>query len=147
VLAPIDSGTVPSGGYPAIALAASGSYECSSQGVQNAPPITPEPFSQAVTSSDCPATLKALDGAWAGTGGGEIGPPYDFGVAPDLASGPADLGTTTDAAMVRPGVATTDGCSVAIGAGPPSSVGILLALVAALVYRRARQAQSADAQK
>jgi hypothetical protein len=120
VLAPVGPGrnTSPrdAGGessYPFVALAGDGTYTCPAS--EGSPPLTTRQFADAVTSADCAKTLASYSSQWkqkVGCGG----------LIEEEASG--------------------GGCGVAAGAGPgggsagPTSLGILLALVAALVARR-----------
>ena len=106
VLAPIESAMVPRLG--SVALDADGIYACSSQGVHQAPDLDPEQFAQAVMAEDCAAALRAMDSAWRGR----------QGCGDDLDPSPGD-----------------GGCGAGAG-GEAASVGILLAIVTALVHRR-----------
>src|SRR5688572_2382999 len=61
VIAPIDNATQP---VDAVVLDAFGTYACSSQGVRDAPPLTPSELAAAVTANDCHAALRAQNSAW-----------------------------------------------------------------------------------
>ncbi len=107
ILAPIDSAMAPRLG--SVALDAEGLYACRSQGVSNAPDLDPEQFAQAVMAEDCAAALRTMDAAWRdrqGCGGDPT---------------PSPIGDS--------------GCSAGADL-EAASVGILLALVTAIVHRR-----------
>jgi hypothetical protein len=107
ILAPIDSATAAS--FGSIALDAEDLYACRSQGVANAPALDAEQFAQAVMAQDCAAALRATDPAWHGRQGCE-----GDGDPPSPAGGGCSAGADAEAA----------------------SIGILLALVAAIVHHR-----------
>jgi hypothetical protein len=104
VIAPIDSAAQP---VHAVVIEQD-EFHCSSQGVQQAPPLTPAELAAAVTATDCAAHLRAQDEAWGKSS-------CEQNEEPDLFDG--DGG----------------GCSAS---GEAASVGILLALVTALATRR-----------
>ncbi len=108
ILAPIDSATQAR--FGSIALDGDGLYACRSQGVTAAPDLDAEQFAQAVMAEDCAATLRAMDAAWRDRQGcdGEPGP----------GPSPYDRGCSAGADL------------------EVASVGVLLALVTALVHRR-----------
>jgi hypothetical protein len=113
ILAPIDA--APGGmRLGSVELDAGGLYACSSQGVPRAPTLDADQFAQAVLTTDCAATLRALDPAWSArpSCGGEQEPDPD--PSPDKDGG---------------------GCSAGAGL-EAASVGVLLALVTAIVHRR-----------
>jgi hypothetical protein len=88
--------------YPAIALAADGTYSCNSGRIADTPKLTARQFVDAVTAPDCAKTLASYDRSWA----------QSFGC---------------------------EGMGCALGKGEavgPTSLGILLAIVAALAFRR-----------
>ena len=110
ILAPIDAapGAMRLG---SIALDAGGLYACRSQGVSSAPGLDADQFAQAVLATDCAAALRALDPAWQGRQG--------CGGEPDPDPSPDDGG----------------GCSTGADL-EAASIGVLLALVTAIVHRR-----------
>jgi hypothetical protein len=113
ILAPIDAAGQTN--LAAIELDVDGMYACRSQGVTRAPELDAAQFVQAVMASDCAATLRAIDPAWRERQGCE---------------GPGD--------PVEPSM--DGGCSAGADA-EAASVGILLALVAAIVHRGRRAAR------
>jgi hypothetical protein len=119
VLAPVGTGPKPSprdvGGestYAFVALAGDGTYTCAG-GNGSPPALTKRQFADAVTSADCANTLASYSPQWKQKVGCD-----------------------------GPGADSASGCGVAGGAGlgggsaGPTSLGILLALVAVLVGRR-----------
>lgn len=116
ILAPIDSAAEAR--HDAIALDGDGLYACRSQGVTQAPDLDAEQFAQAVMASDCAAALRAMDAGWQQRQGCEGDDPF-----------PAE----------------DRGCSAGSDA-EAASIGVLLALVAAVVHR-GRPASAAPARR
>jgi hypothetical protein len=75
ILAPIDAAA--DAPFASIALDAGGTYECSSQGVANAPPLSGEAFAEVVMANDCVAELRTVSSAWREEPDCEGGGPID----------------------------------------------------------------------
>lgn len=108
VLAPLDT-VAPGQRFGSIELDGDGLYSCRSQGVSSAPDLDADQFAQAVMAADCVAELRAMDNDWSQRQG------CDDGIFDDGGGG----------------------CSTDAGA-EAASVGVLLALVAAIVRRSGR---------
>lgn len=100
--------------FGSIALDSDTLYHCQSQGVSSAPALDAGQFAQAVLASNCAANLEALDAAWR---------------------------RQQDCSEPEPGPGDGGGCSASAEA---ASIGVLLALVGALVHRsRSARARAA----
>jgi hypothetical protein len=109
VVAPIEIRTAS---VDAITLDVDAMYKCSSQGVGQAPPLSAEDFAAAVLANDCAATLRAQSSQWERDSCEEMNP--------------------------DPLPISRDGGGCNAGGSDAAGVGILLALVTAIVHRRAR---------
>jgi hypothetical protein len=118
ILAPIDA--APAARLGSVALEASGLYACRSQGIFDAPDLDAEQFAQAVMATDCAASLRALAPAWRERQGCDGGGEVEEDPMPMPMPSPTDAGS---------------GCSAGANL-EAASIGILLALVTAIVHRR-----------